>query len=98
MALRERERFIKLIDQDLDECKPGESGWLATDETEEGEAVFEMTTNPKLTLETISEWVEEKWGHDCNFMIEAEGGRYRMLLDGKPLVFDQVMWIVNNFR
>ncbi len=98
MTLRERERFLKLSDEDVDDCNEGEVGWLTAWESESNGAIFEMTTDRSKTLQAIYKWGEEHKDEVGEFVIETDGKFFAFVQDHKPMTFDQVMNILNNFR
>jgi len=98
VPLRERERFLKLSSAEIDDCKPGEYGWLSSWETELNGVLFEMTTNVEETIRAIVEWGIEHEDEIGKFDVETDGKRFAFVQDGKPMNFDKAMGILNNFR
>ncbi len=98
MKFRERERFIKLRDCDLDDCKPGESGWLTTNELEGGGAEFTTTTDEDETLRVIFDWISQNKEVLGDITIEVTENGYTFVREGVLVPFDEVMEIINEFR
>lgn len=90
MALRERERSVKLSYKSWENCPAEEAGWLTTNETEQGGAVSETTTDIELTIDQILWWVNENKDKVGNIEIEVdELGRMTFFQNGEdvPLSF-----------
>ena len=98
MPLRERDRFLKLSDAEVDDCLPGEVGWLNAWETETNGVLFEMTTDRQKTLEAIMEWAREHSEELGQFEIETDGKVFAFVQNWKPMPFEKAMMILNNFR
>ena len=98
MPLRERERFVKLSDCELDDCEPGEYGWLSAWETESGGVIFEMTTDVQDTVNAIMDWTQENEKKLGQIYLESDGKMFTLMRDNKQLSFDEAMEVINNFR
>ena len=98
MPLRERDRFLKLSDAEIDGCKPGEVGWLNAWETETNGVLFEMTTDAERTVNAIIEWGRNHVEEVGVFEIETDGKVFVFVQNWKPMPFEKAMWILNNFR
>ena len=98
MPLRERDRFLKLSDAEIDDCKPGEVGWLNAWETETNGVLFEMTTDAERTVNAIIEWGRNHVEEVGEFEIETDGKVFAFVQNWKPMPFEKAMWILNNFR
>ena len=98
MPLRERDRFLKLSDAEIDDCKPGEVGWLNAWETETNGVLFEMTTDAERTVNAIIEWGRNHVEEVGEFEIETDGKVFVFVQNWKPMPFEKAMWILNNFR
>ena len=98
MALREREWFIKLGAEEIEDLPPEMYGWVEAMETDDGSGVFEMTTDFKATMKAVMAWVEKDKDLAGTVTIEQQEGVYRFLVDGELMPFDTLMEIFNNFR
>jgi len=98
MALREREWFIKLGEQEIEDLPSDMYGWVEAVETNDGGGVFEMTTDFEATMKAVMAWVEKDKDLAGTVTIERQEGVYRFLVDGELMPFDTVIDVFNQFR